>query len=109
MNDDNNETPVGQFGAADIINAARAEGEDTPKTLVLEDVRRLDVRPGDVLILRTASALNDAQRQRVAEWCAKVFPQDVNMLVLGPDWQVEVVRGAPADPPEEGGADVSTR
>lgn len=70
----------------------------TPEGLPLERiaaVRRMTVNPGESLVLRTDQHLNEAQRARLVEMLAKVLPEGVAVVTLGPGWEMEVVAAGP--------------
>lgn len=46
------------------------------------EVRRLEVRPGDVVVIRTAERLSEAQVARLVGWFKGALPEGVAVAVL---------------------------
>ncbi len=58
----------------------------------IEDVKRLDIRPGDVLVIRPAQHIGAAGRDRARERFREVIPDGVTVLILDPGDDLTVVR-----------------
>lgn len=58
------------------------------------DVQRLELRPGDVVVIRVSEHISAETAARVRSYCSQAFAGH-EVLVLGPGMSVEVA-GAPA-------------
>jgi hypothetical protein len=87
-----------KLDAATVTGAAQHPEEDG-HALTLHDVRRLVINAGETLVIKTTNELNDMQRKNVVDVCAKVLPEGVNIMLLGPDWDMHVVSKETANEP----------
>ncbi len=60
----------------------------------ITEIKRLDIRPGDRLVLRTSDHVITPEqaaelRKRVAT--ALLLPEDIPVVVIGAEWDVEVI------------------
>jgi hypothetical protein len=64
-------------------------GEDG--AIRVESIRRLDVKPGETLVVRAAKRVNQQIAADIRRLIEPHLPQGVGVLVLGPDFDLEVV------------------
>jgi len=77
----------------DVAEMRRAVADATA-TLPIADVRRLDVRPGDTLVVRVPRNQLTVQSAHEMEVVAGSFGDDVKVVFMPDDCDVEIVRGA---------------
>ena len=68
----------------------------TDQPIVLDDVKRLDVRPGDVLLVRFKQYLSDMEFDEVNTYLSEALGDDVRVVVVEGDAEVMVARPEPA-------------
>lgn len=68
---------------------------ETPEINFLGDLTRLQLKPDDVLVLRTPHPLSSEHVARIREHFATVLGQDTKVLFLGPGFELGVL--APQD------------
>lgn len=64
------------------------------ETIELESIRRLDIKPGETLVVRFDQHITDQFAKDAKERIRPNLPDDVKLLVLGPGIELEVVAGA---------------
>lgn len=61
--------------------------------LVLEHMTVVNVRPGDVVVLRAPHRLTREEHDRVRETAEQCFPDDMRVIVVEGGMDVGVIRG----------------
>jgi hypothetical protein len=61
----------------------------------IEDIKRLNVQPGDVLVLRYAGLLHPDGRERLSAMMKNIFgPLDVKTVILDQGMTIDVIAAA---------------
>lgn len=63
--------------------------------IAIEDVRRLDVRPGDALVIRLGREPDRDAAQRLQDRLVEAFGDGIRILIVGPGDDVSVLRPVP--------------
>lgn len=58
------------------------------------EIARLDLQPGDVLVLRFSHHIDADMAKRIQDMAAQSFPPGRKVLVLGPDCEISKVTEA---------------
>lgn len=60
--------------------------------IMIEDVERLDVRPGDTLVVKVPPMMSHAQADEIAEQFLSYFGDTIQVVVATGDVEVSVIR-----------------
>lgn len=63
--------------------------------IMLESVQRLDVKPGETVVLKLAAEPTEQEAQRITEQLRRAIPDGAKLLLLGPGMEISVVAEAP--------------